>query len=758
MSPPETDLWMKELLPVYEKAMHELLRHVSVQCVERGALMANVWTAISSILGSHVHLQDRKMTDLISANLRQKKRLMDLEREYDTLRSESYEISRPLRELREKMAAVEAQNEELGDTVDDKMRVIRGLGDNLEGLNAGITLFLPHFFDYNGNLHLRSLLDKEKVPLQDAHQALELEQSGINLIRDLARLMRHVMLAHEDLHQKYQSGEPDFKEKLITITDEILGLKVEKLFKDHMDSVKENGETKAKLLEVSQDLTRSKNAVTDMQTRLETLEEENENLANDLEEKEDALEALSEQFVNQQAQSAGEDKNLYPNCRCRPACKCQEDKEAESVASKNPFKKAASAKKKVSCIPTPFHSLLTTSDSRALIPLAKFPDTVHIIPLRVLNRTILQMLEDMVHFYEGTTRPPLHEFLYEFMLRKYGLVGLAEKYLVDFLASLQKHNKQSKQVESFAKFCGLGKSLPEEALARVLQVYSCIQYTAANWADKAIAKESHANKSNQGRELYSFERTCAGLKRAFSHAPQATITRMLAEVEAQATQGGGNKYRQVDWDVVVDQVLKEWHVESATLKEELQRLFEEGDDNNDGILSLDEFQAIVHRVNPRIKLAEILKLFREAMQLSGGSSIAPEDFATVMTKNEVLRASLEVKKGFRRNSTLPLPMSFGNDEASGEGESHAHENEVSEQLAIIDDTWRSSEKIVQANLMDLKAAGHPQALSLSEDLNRLQSLMKQRVDVDIEQYWVEYRSFMSSISKAMEQIKSDRKD
>ena len=57
--------------------------------------------------------------------------------------------------------------------------------------------------------------------------------------------------------------------------------------------------------------------------------------------------------------------------------------------------------------------------------------------------------------------------------------------------------------------------------------------------------------------LYSFERTCAGLKRAFSHAPQATITRMLAEVEAQATQGGGNKYRQVDWDVIVDQVLKE---------------------------------------------------------------------------------------------------------------------------------------------------------------------------------------------------------
>ena len=749
---------MRELLPVYEKAMHELLRHVSVQCVERGALMANVWTAISSILGSHVHLQDRKMTDLISANLRQKKRLMDLEREYDTLRSESYEISRPLRELREKMAKVQAQNEELEDAVDDKSRVIRGLGDSLEGLNADVTRFLPHFFDYHSNQHLQSLLEKEKVPLQDARQALELEQAGINLIRDLARLMRHEMLAHEDLHQKYQSGEPDFKEKLITITDEILGLKVEKLFKDHMDSIKENGETKAELLETAQNLARSKTTVTELQTKLETLEEENENLANDLEEKEDALEALSEQFMNQQAQGAGDDKNLYPNCRCRPACKCQDAQEAENVTSKNPFKKTATAKKKISCIPTPFHSLLTTSDSRALIPLAKFPDTVHIIPLRVLNRTILQMLEDMVHFYEGTTRPPLHEFLYEFMLRKYGLVGLAEKYLVDFLASLQKHNKQSKQVECFAKFCGLGKGLPEEALARVLQVYSCIQYTAPNWADKAIAKESHANKSNQGRELYSFERTCAGLKRAFSHAPQVTITCMLAEVEAQATQGGGNKYRQVDWDVIVDQVLKEWHVESATLKEELQRLFEERDDNNDGILSLDEFQAIVHRVNPRIKLAEILKLFRQAMQLPGGSSIAPEDFAAVMTKNEVLRASLEVKKGFRRNSTLPLPMSLGSDETAGEGDGdHAHENEVSEQLAIIDDTWRSSEKIVQANLLDLKAANHPHAVSLGEDLNRLQSLMKQRMDVDIEQYWVEYRSFMSSISKAMEQINADKK-
>ena len=166
VTPPETELWVRELLPVYEKAMHELLRHVSVQCVERGALMANVWTAISSILGSHVHLQDRKMTDLISANLRQKKRLMDLEREYDTLRSESYEISRPLRELREQMAKVQAQNEELEDAAVDKTRVIRGLGDSLEGLNADVTRFLPHFFDYHSNQHLQSLLEKEKVPLQ----------------------------------------------------------------------------------------------------------------------------------------------------------------------------------------------------------------------------------------------------------------------------------------------------------------------------------------------------------------------------------------------------------------------------------------------------------------------------------------------------------------------------------------------------------------------------------------------------------------
>ena len=173
--------------------MHEFLRYVSVQCVERGALIANVLTTILSILVSHVLLQDVKMSDLIPVNLRQKKLLMDLEREHDILQSDSYEMSRPLRELQEQMAKVQAHNEELEDTVDDKMRVIRGLGDSLEGLNAGVTRFLLHFFDYHSNRHLQSFLEKEKVPLQDMHQALDLEQSGINLIRDLARLMRHVM-------------------------------------------------------------------------------------------------------------------------------------------------------------------------------------------------------------------------------------------------------------------------------------------------------------------------------------------------------------------------------------------------------------------------------------------------------------------------------------------------------------------------------------------------------------------------------------
>ena len=59
------------------------------------------------------------------------------------------------------------------------------------------------------------------------------------------------------------------------------------------------------------------------------------------------------------------------------------------------------------------------------------------------------------------------------------------------------------------------------------------------------------------------------------------------------------------------------------MKKELQRLFEEGDGNNDGILSLDEFQNIVRRVNPKRKQAEILKLSSARPRSRPGASRSP---------------------------------------------------------------------------------------------------------------------------------------
>ena len=737
----------KVFLQVYETVMHELLRQVSVQCVERGFLLAHVWSRISELISAQLEEQSEKLTSVIQSNIRLVGQLNDMDKTCATLREEKTEVFKPVKRLEGYVKELELNVKQLQFEVKEKDSNIGEMNYELISLNEDIPKFLPSFFDYVQNAQVMDVVNKVRVMNLTDSQALEFERCGTNMVKDIGRMLRHVMDIHHYLGgmQKYFAEEPTLKEKMVTLVDQILGLNVDDTFKAQIQAIKEKEAIQKQFAGLEDELLAVKRELEEVNNQIYILQEDNKVLESEVEEKDVEIDSLREQYMNMERKNL-EASEGAPGSLAFVCPKCN-GKDFDDPKDKNPFKKKVK-EKKPSCIPEMFHDLLTTPEARAMIPLTKFPDTVHLIPVRVLSRTILQMFEDMVNFYEGN-RPPLQEFLYEFMLRKYGLVGLAEKYLVDFLASLQKHHKQSKQIDGFSRFCGLGKALPEEGLAKILQVYSCIQSTPLNWADKALAKEIHSNKGNVGKEMYSLERVSTAIKKAFHQSTSEKIQRILEEVREGATQGGVGKqtYKQVDWDNLVDLVIKEATDESEKMNKELQRLFEEGDDNNDGILSLDEFQNIVHRVNPKIKLAEILKLFRQAMQLSGGSSISPADFATVMTKHEVLRASLEVKQGFRRNSTLPMPLALS-PKKEGEGDTYQEDaiaKEKEEQFAILEDTWRSSSLIIHENLQTLEAANHPSASTLYEDSKRIGALISSKSDT--ETCWNDYRSFMSTLSK-----------
>jgi len=65
---------------------------------------------------------------------------------------------------------------------------------------------------------------------------------------------------------------------------------------------------------------------------------------------------------------------------------------------------------------------------------------------------------------DGNPRRPLAEFMYDGFFRKYGLRQLAERRVVDVVASISSLKRKHPRVRMFAQFCGLGTKLPLEAM------------------------------------------------------------------------------------------------------------------------------------------------------------------------------------------------------------------------------------------------------------------------------------------------------
>ncbi|CAM9647772.1 unnamed protein product [Phaeothamnion confervicola] len=93
---------------------------------------------------------------------------------------------------------------------------------------------------------------------------------------------------------------------------------------------------------------------------------------------------------------------------------------------------------------------------------------------------------------------------------------------------------------------------------------------------------------------------------------------------------GGEQQQKPEVRVAVDMhralqvVMEALLTRQDTLEHKLRRLFDDGDDNGDGVLSFDEFSAIVRRVAPHFGERRVLRMFREALTSGVDSSYAIE--------------------------------------------------------------------------------------------------------------------------------------
>ena len=119
--------------------------------------------------------------------------------------------------------------------------------------------------------------------------------------------------------------------------------------------------------------------------------------------------------------------------------------------------------------------------------------------------------------------------------------------------------------------------------------------------------------------------------------PLKMMSRVRDSAKKHAAEGN---HSGIDYDEFLDVLVTEFEWVWAQLREYLRSLFIEGDLNSDGVLTLDEFTEILHKVSPSCSENRIHRMFKAALRITaerddhedanlGVNSITPEAFVEV---------------------------------------------------------------------------------------------------------------------------------
>ena len=283
-----------------------------------------------------------------------------------------------------------------------------------------------------------------------------------------------------------------------------------------------------------------------------------------------------------------------------------------------------------------------------------------VLPPRIASRTVMQLMLDKASRGQSDSLP---EFLYNFYLHMYGVRKLAEQNLVALLLSCAEHSKDFPRLATFSKICGVLEEPPAHAEADAELV--CNMYAELNAVVIAHNKELTGSPSviadnrlptgDDGNTLIAPVAQCrATVRELFAHIHSLhietfeDIVGFTESLQSERTVGKGKPVPVVDVDALVAAVLSQWHTGRSALREQVGALFSAGDINNDGVLSFDEFTALVKVVLPSATEERIWLAFRDCIDQGlthyddnepGEQGIQADHFVSVIETHGLLGAN-----------------------------------------------------------------------------------------------------------------------
>jgi len=333
---------------------------------------------------------------------------------------------------------------------------------------------------------------------------------------------------------------------------------------------------------------------------------------------------------------------------------------------------------------------------------------------------------DMIDDRDNKPRMSMVDFCYENILNKYGLKTLARKNMLVIMNSVHHWMDKSPRVKMFGQFCGVAAAGPKRGLD-VLNFYLfSVNYTHGK-------PKHHADEVGLGLNALSLEADQAFLD--IKQAEQAAswlhsecfkggrdvLVQLSTEYRGILVDKEGS--RKVQFDQFMELVTIKWEQELEHSKKTLESMFISADVDNDGILTFDEFSALVWSIKPGITQRQMTKMYEEAQAHSASDSLTPDDFVKVASDYGLLSHMMKS----REFATL-------------------QQNDDFSYLEIL---WEEVKERVARELQALEESScDPELLTqLSAGKTKFEALLKEKANLSAS--WLCYRTLESGIRRAL---------
>lgn len=355
------------------------------------------------------------------------------------------------------------------------------------------------------------------------------------------------------------------------------------------------------------------------------------------------------------------------------------------------------------------------------------------LPKSVLLRTIQQIYRDKIAAdedeEEDSPTQTFVEYVYDWFLHKYGLRKLAEQHLTKAMAAVKRHRSTNLYIDTFGRLMGSGDNpLSQDAQ----DVYQDLLAAIIGERGPSFDYGGKIDASGLKVSLASARNAAIHVLGQIISVDNEAFRQFLSELEGVAVVDGQKHTAFVDQEVFLTKSLDLWAMSNSHARHVLGALFVAGDVNSDGILTLDEFTAILRAVDAKIGGQKISTMFREAHR--NNENIHKEDFVRTCMKFGLMT----YKRKRRGSSVAGIP-----DETSIVPTTGPVLTDNPAQFALLQAAWKEALPTAEKALAGVPAGKDRD--NLADRINLLQRLLDESNDASAA--WMCYRLVMMDLRR-----------